>query len=146
MQTAIVSIVCVCVSVLLIVVFYASFFYGIRHLPPIAVNVTSLSAHDGWVTAYIISYILPLASMAIQDFNLILAGAIGMAVVFLAPFVNTGIPNPLLMIFRYHFYQIDTANGVSGYVLISRRKLRNVKEVKSVKRAFEFVLIDEERR
>ena len=83
--------------------------------------------------------------MAIQDFNLILAGAIGLAVVFLAPFVNSGIPNPLLIIFRYHFYQIGTGNGVLGYILISRRKLRNVKEIKSVKRAFEFVLIDEER-
>ena len=51
-------------------------------------------------------------------------------------------PSPILSVMGYHFYQVNAANGISGYVLISKRKIRNAKDVKAVKRIFEFLLLD----
>jgi hypothetical protein len=44
----------------------------------------------------------------------------------------------------YHFYQATAENGISNYVVISKRKIRHKKELKKVKRVFEFLLIDVE--
>ena len=97
-----------------------------------------------WIVAYISSYILPFASMALDDYNFLLFFAIAAAIVILAPFANSAVPNPLLALGRYHFYQITAENGVSGYVLISKRKIRSAKDVKRVNRVFEFLLEDVE--
>lgn len=102
-------------------------------------------ACDNRVVAYIISYMLPLASILIKDFNLYISLVIVGAIVLIAPFVNTAVPNPLLMLQGYHFYEVETENGAT-YVLISKRKLRSNGDVKRVKRVFEFLLLDEEHR
>lgn len=143
MQTKIIPIVCCVAFVVLVLGFWASFCFAKRSLPPISIHVNNLSPHDGWIVAYIISYLIPFASVALEDFNLYLSGAIALAVVLLAPFVNSAIPHPLLFLKGYHFYEVGTEHGVSGYVLISKRKIRNPHDVKYVKRIFEFLLLDE---
>lgn len=110
----------------------------------IIITVTDVSPNDAWIVAYIISYILPFASMALDDYNLLLLFSTSVAIVLVAPFVNSAVPNPLLALSRYHFYQITAENGVSGYVLISKRKIRSAKDVKRVNRVFEFLLEDVE--
>ena len=76
--------------------------------------------------------------------SLLLFVAIPAAVILVAPFVNSAVPNPFLFLRGYHFYQIGIQNGVSGYVLISKRKIRNAKEIKRVNWVFEFLLKDVE--
>lgn len=142
-HTRTVPIVCCVVFGILVIAFSVSFCFGKRNLPPISIKVNDLSPHDSWIVAYVISYILPFASMALKDFNLYLSGAIALAVVLLAPFVNSAIPHPLLFLRGYHFYEVGTEHGVSGYVLISKRKIRHPHNVKYVKRVFEFLLLDE---
>ena len=139
-----VPIVCSCISIALIVLMLVAFAYGKRNLPPITITVTDVAPHDAWIVAYIVSYLLPFASMAMEDYNLLLLFSISAAIVLLAPFINSAIPNPILALFRYHFYQISAENGVSGYILISRRKIRNARAVKRVNRVFEFLLEDVE--
>ena len=140
----IVSAVCVGLATLLMVLMLVAFSYGKRNLPPIIITVTDVSPNDAWIVAYIISYILPFASMALDDYNLLLLFSTSVAIVLVAPFVNSAVPNPLLALSRYHFYQITSENGVSGYVLISKRKIRSAKDVKRVNRVFEFLLEDVE--
>lgn len=94
--------------------------------------------------AYIVSYMIPFASMAIKDFDIVICGIIAAILIAIVPFVNSAIPNPLLMCRKYHFYQISSENGVSGYLFISKRKLRKAKDIKTIKRVFEFLLIDTE--
>lgn len=108
------------------------------------IRVTDVSPKDGWMVAYIISYMLPFASMAIDDFDAIVCGIIAAALIVIIPFVNSATPNPLLFLRRYHFYEISAENGVSGYLLICKRNLRNAKHITTVKRVFEFLLIDSE--
>lgn len=52
----------------------------------------------------------------------------------------------LMSILRgYHFYSVSAENGISNYILISKRSLRNSKHLKSVQRIFEYLLLDTER-
>ena len=143
-KTWTVSIICICVTILLMMLMLVAFAYGKRNLPPIMINVTDVSPHDARIVAYIISYLIPFASMAWEDYNLLLLFAISAVIVLVAPFVNSAVPNPFLALGGYHFYEITAENGVSGYVLISKRKIRNAKEVKRVNRIFEFLLKDVE--
>ena len=143
-KTLAVSITCVCTAVLLIALMVIAFAYGKRSLPPILINVEDVSPHDIWIAAYIISYLLPFASMALDDFNLPLLFVVYFALVLVVSFVNSPIPNLILIFGGYHFYKITSENGVSGYVLISKRKIRNAKDLKSVYRVFEFLLEDVE--
>ena len=126
----------------LIVMFICSFKYGKRNLAPLQIITNDLSPCDGWLIAYVISYMLPFANIVIDDFNLWVCGIIALIMTVSIPFVNTAMPNPLLFIKGYHFYQISTENGVSGYILISKRKLRRKQDVKNIKRIFEFLLLD----
>ena len=61
-------------------------------------------------------------------------------------FINSAIPNPLLFIKKYHFYQVSGEHGISGYILISRKKYRSKQELKTVNRMFDFLLLDAERK
>lgn len=141
-QTLTVPATCVCLGTFLILCFALSFSYAKKHVAPIMIRVTDVSPKDGWMVAYIVSYMLPFASMAIDDFDAIVCGIIAAALIVIIPFVNSAAPNPLLFLRRYHFYEISAENGVSGYLLICKRNLRNAKHITTVKRVFEFLLID----
>lgn len=122
--------------------FVLSFSYGRKNIAPISIRVTDISPHDGWIAIYIITYLLPFASIAIEEVNIIICTLIAALLVVVAPYINTAIPNPILFLKGYHFYQISAENGLSGYVLISKRKLRKSADLKNVKRIFEFLLLD----
>ena len=83
--------------------------------------------------------------MAIDDLNLIICGIVAFLIATVAPFVNSAIPNPLLFIKKYHFYQVSGENGISKYILISKRKYRKKQDLKYVNRMFDFLLLDAER-
>lgn len=141
-RTCTVPAICIISSLLLIILMLVSFCYGKHNLPSIEITVTDVSPHDGYIVAYIISYILPFVTMVIEDCNLFLLCTVSLVVVLIAPLINSSMPSPILFMCKYHFYQVNAANGVSGYILISRRKIRKAKDVKSVKRIFEFLLLD----
>lgn len=143
-ETALVPIICVCVALVIIAMFCASFKYFKKNLPPIQTHFQELASHDTWIIGYVISYFLPFASMAIEEFNLTLSIAIAVCIVLLAPFINTAMPNPLLYVCGYHSYELKSSYG-TAYVLISKRKIRNAKDVKTVKRIFEFLLLEEDK-
>lgn len=144
--TPTVPIVCICIGTVLVICFKLSFSYGKKHIAPIAIRANDISPNDGWVVAYVVSYLLPFASIAVKDFDIAICGLIAAILIIIAPYINTAIPNPLLFCMRYHFYQVIAENGISGYVLISKRKLRKAKDLKTVRRVFEFLLLDSERR
>jgi hypothetical protein len=130
-------------GLLLIGLFYISFVYAKRHIAPLSVIVEEISPADGWIWEFIASCLLPFASLVIADFNLTIILIVALVAVLVLPYVRSASPHPLLFVAGYHFYSIGIANGVNGYLLISRRKLRNKKQVQSVKRLFEYLLLDE---
>ena len=117
-------------------------------IPCIAIKIrtSDIAPYDSWVIMYIITYMFPFASLAIKDFNLIICVVIGGVLIMAVPCVNTAIPNPILFLRGYHFYQVSGEHGISGCVLISRRRIRKAKDLKTVNRIFDFLFLDAERR
>ena len=144
--TIVVPIISAIVGITLIVLFVWSFSYGKRHLAPIQIRTSEVKAYDSWIVAYIISYLLPFANIVISDFNLIICTSLGFLIAIVLSFMNSAIPNPLLSLRKYHFYQVSTDNALSEYVFITKRRLRGTKQVKNVKRMADFLLLDTEGR
>ena len=64
-----IPITCVVIAIVLILGMLRSFSYGKKHLAPIQIRTSDISPSDGWIVVYIITYILPFASMIIDDLN-----------------------------------------------------------------------------
>lgn len=141
-----VPIICTLIGSIVILFFCKSFNYGLKNLAPIPIRTSDISPNDGWIVIYIFTYLFPFTSIVLDDFNLNICAIIAFLMASVAPYVNSAIPNPILFFKRYHFYNVSAENGISGYVLISKRKYRNKQELKLVNRVFDFLLIDEERK
>lgn len=145
-KTWTIPLICGSVCILLIIAFAISFSYGAKHLAPISIRTSDVTPNDSWLVVYVLTYLLPFASMVIDDFDLIVLGIIAAIIALLAPLVNSAIPNPFLFLKCYHFYQVNGENGISGYVLISKRILRKKQDLRLVNQMFDFLLLDAEGR
>lgn len=130
------------VSVIGVVLFILSFRYGNKNIAPMTIRVTDVSTSDLWILGYVFSYLLPLGNIVIDEWNLYILVGISLIISVVIPFINCAIPHPLLLFGRYHFYNLTTENGISSYILISKKKIRNKKEIKMVGRIFELLLIE----
>jgi hypothetical protein len=62
-------------SVIGVLLFIVSFRYGYKNIAPMTIRVTDVSTGDLWILGYAFSYLLPLANMVIDEWDLfILAG------------------------------------------------------------------------
>lgn len=141
-KTCTVPIICIAIAIILIICLLQSFSYGRKHFAPITIRTSEISPNDGWIVVYIISYILPFTSLVIDEVNVLIFGLVGLVIALGSAFSNSPIPNPILFCLKYHFYSVSAENGVAGYILISRRKLRKKQDLKKVNRVFEFLLLD----
>jgi len=140
-KTYFVPILCGGIAALLVGTMLVSFLYAKKHLAPIKIQVANISPYDGWIPMCTICYILPF--FAIMKENGIVGPLIlGVIFVFMALYVNTPAPNIILACMKYHFYSANTENGITGYLVISKRKLRKKQDLALVKRIFEFLLLD----
>lgn len=141
-KTILLPVICLGISLIIIGIFFDSFIYGKRNLSPISVNIINIKPNDHWVFGYVITYLFPLASTVLTDFDYRISIIIVAILIVVIPLVNSISPNPLLFIVGYHFYLIETENGVT-YLLMSKRKLCNKNQVKLVNRLFDYLLIDD---
>lgn len=125
-----------------VVLFILSFRYGCKNVAPMTIRVTDVSTSDLWILGYVFSYLLPLGNIVIDEWNLFILIGLSLIIGVVIPFINGAIPHPLLFFSGYHFYSITTENGISSYILISKKKIRNKKEIKIVGRIFEFLLLE----
>jgi len=132
------------IAVISVVIFNISFNYGKKHLQTIQITGTNISCGDGWIVAYVVSYLLPFASFQFGTYiKPVLAFILPLLLIILT-FTDYAIPHPWLYMRKYHFYSLDVEGAASGYHLISRKKLRRASDVKSVSQIFEFLLLREE--
>ena len=144
-HTLIVPAVCMGIGIVLILCLAVSLSYAKKHLAPIIINVTNISPHDVWVVVYFVFYMIPCASIVIEDFNIVIYGIFVAIFVVIVSFTNLAIPNPVLMWRGYHFYKISAGNGISGYLFVTNRQIRKAKDITTIKRFSDFLLIDTER-
>ena len=143
-KTWTVPVFCIAIACILIVYLLWLLSYGRKHFAPMTIRASEIAPNDGSIMVYIISYVLPFASLVVDDVNVLVFGLVGLVIALGAAFANTPIPNPILFCRKYHFYSVSAENGVTGYILISRRKLRKKQDLKNVNRVFEFLLLDTE--
>jgi hypothetical protein len=106
-------------------------------------EVGKLKTADREIVAFLLTYVLPLALVNLHDFSVDWR-AIGFLVAIFAVVVwgtHAYDFNPLLGLIGYHFFEVESTDGVT-YVLITRRVLNSVREVTKVVRLTEYVLFD----
>lgn len=140
-KSIIVPIICISVFVIIDVLFFVFFRYAKKSLASININVIEVASADLWIGGYFVSYIIPLGSVMVDEWNVIVCGIVGCLLLLAVTVVNDSTPNPLLFFVKYHFYKVKTENGLE-YTLLSRRKIRNKESIKVVGRWFEYLLIE----
>lgn len=144
LSTIVIPIILISISIILTVLLYLSFDYALKNIENTPFRATEVQPKDGWIIAYLATYLIPLVTIALDELNLLVMGALAVVLIVILSFINTAIPHPLLFFRGYHFYAVNSENGVSEYVLITKKKaLRNTKHIKLVKRLFEYLLIEE---
>ena len=133
-----------CFACCIIGLFFVSFLYAKKRVEIIKINVIDIEPNDDWGSMYIVSNLFPLVSLVIKDINLWMTLGLSVLYVVYSFFANLNRPNVLLLLSKYHFYKISTENGITGYIFISKRDLRNINDIKICKRIFEFLILDVE--
>jgi hypothetical protein len=102
---------------------------------------TSLEAADHENTAFLILYVMPLFT---SKFNM-LDWQLWIPTLIIFGFITaTGYNyhfNPLLSLFRWHFYKVTSAEGVA-YVLITKKHLRTAAKKLKVGQLTEYIILD----
>ena len=107
-------------------------------------TATTIEAADKENISFLLLYLLPLFT---EEFSTLNWNVWIPVVLIFALVVATGYSyhfNPLLSLFRWHFYKAGTKEGVT-YVLITKKQLRNATETIKVGQLTEYIVIDLER-
>lgn len=129
------------VSTILVIVFIAFFNRAKANLSIIIVKVTDYRSAEGWLVAYVVTYLLPLVSIVFGDVAWGVLATVLMILLVVLTFSDHVTPHPLLFFLGYHFYELDVDGAASGYIVISQKRIRNVADFNKVSRVFEFLLI-----
>lgn len=128
-------------AVALIVVMVLLLRYCRTNLQRSKFKVTSIEAADREYITFILLYLSPLFTAEFGDLNWnILVPSL---IVFILV-ISTGYGyhfNPLLGLLGWHFYKVNTDEGVS-YVLITKKELRSARECLTVGQLTEYIVID----
>lgn len=128
-------------SVILVIAFVLFFNRAKADLSLINITGTDYRSADGWLVAYVGTYLLPLTSIGWGDIAWVVLASVLIILMLVLTFSDHVTPHPLLFCMGYHFYEVDVEGAASGYTVISKRQIRNVADFKKVSRVFEFLLI-----
>lgn len=108
------------------------------------IQAKKIESNDFMLLAFVGSYMLPLilksAEISINSIMVIL-----FIIGFILWLISSLPAHPLLRVLKFRFYKIESSSGVV-YMLISKREIRDPKEVKSVKKLSETMLMESENR
>ena len=111
-----------------------------NRLEVLNISIKKAKSTDKEVIGFFVAYVLPLI---FKDVNFDL-GAIALFVILLG-FVIWGTHafqvNPLLGIFGYHFYEIDTESGVT-FFLVTKKKIVNIRSISKVVQLSEYMVME----
>lgn len=84
--------------------------------------ITSIQRKDSEVMSYIVSYIFPYLSVNFSNFAEVMA-FIPLYLVIGIVFVSSGLihVNPMLNIFGYHIFEVETAGGLKTNIITNKR-------------------------
>ncbi len=115
--------------------------YSQKNLERIDFTITKAEIADRENIGFLLLYLLPLFTSSFSSLNW---GVWGPATVVLAAVIGTGYSyhfNPLLGVMRWHFYKVETQEGIS-YVLITKKQLRSAMTAKGIGQLTEYIVLD----
>lgn len=112
-----------------------------RELEVIPVSISEIKTADNESLAFILVYLLPLASQVTDKINIAVLIFIGVLFFFTVSTSNAYHFNPLLSFLGYHFYEVKLENGVT-YILISKNNISDCKKIKNVSQLTEYMIIE----
>lgn len=114
-----------------------------KKLETVTIGVNSVKSKGNFPIIAIISYVLPFSNLVFGDYNIWFSlSIIAVAMIFLA-LSNTVWLNPILMLWRYHFYEISNTNGSEELPMISKRKsIQDAKSIKKVITLWDYFMIE----
>lgn len=125
------------------VIFYSSFFIHIceKRLSIVKFEFKEIKPNDGNIIGFILSNILPFASIIIEQHTATICLLVSILFALIMTSSNNNlIPNLILLINGYHYYEVSAENGISNYTLISKKEVRNNKKLLRVIRINEYFL------
>ena len=137
----IIPFVLILITAILVLAFGISFGYAKSNIQTVAVKVDGISSMDGRIVIYVISYLLPLITIKIEDIMISILIIVAIVGILCAIGADSIAPNPLLFVLGYHFYRINIAGALSDYCLISKKRLKKEKDVNEVAQIFESLMI-----
>ena len=130
--------------VIILVVLCVKMLKHVRHnLEEIDLKVTSAEVADQESIGFLLVYLIPLLRPQFEFAEVNLWMCFIFLLVF-ALFLSVSYSyhfNPLLGFMKWHFYRVKTQEGIS-YVLITKKRLRNVMEPIKIGQLTEYILIE----
>lgn len=111
------------------------------HGESFSIQVKKIESSDFMLFVFVVSYLMPLILKA-SDVS-VNAIAVILAVVGGLLWLISSLPaHPLLRVMRFRFYKLEASNGMV-YTLISKRDIRDPREVKAVKMLSKHMLMED---
>ncbi|MFM0360443.1 hypothetical protein [Paraburkholderia sediminicola] len=112
-----------------------------QRLERLPVTIKKAKSADKEVIGFFVAYALPLVFRGQSSADLgawIVAGSMLLFVLWSTHSLQV---NPVLGMFGYHFYEVETADGIT-YLLITRRKINNVMSIGQVVQLSEYGILE----
>lgn len=135
----------ICLFILMCVACFGIVAYGGRKYTPRPCHTESIESSDHEVYSLFVIYIMPLIFKDIGDYNWTIWIIVSSAYCLIAAMSYGYFYNPILIISGYHFYKIKEMGGLS-HVLITRRRIYDIKPGLSVVRLTDYLLLETTRR
>lgn len=125
--------------------FYSAFFINKckKRMEIVRISVAEIAEYDTWGIAVVLSYVAPIAGIAVKDYSLWITIVVLLLLLSITAISNVVIPSPLLFIKGYHFYKFKNTDGGGEYTFISKKtSINSGKSVKEAICAFEYMFIE----
>lgn len=128
-------------SLLLVVICLLVLTHARRNLPASDFKAESIEAADHENTAFLLLYVMPLFTQKLDTLEWqFWVPTLAIFALITATGYNYHF-NPLLGLLRWHFYKVQSPEGVS-YILITKKQLRNAANTIRVGQLTEYMLLD----
>lgn len=110
-------------------------------LETLPITIKKAKSADKDVIGFFVAYVLPLffaKSLNLEPTAIFIFIALLAFVIWGTHSIQV---NPLLGIFGYHFYEVDSESGIS-FLLVTKRKIVNVKSITNVVQLTEYLTLD----
>lgn len=135
--------------IFLIIVSYEIIKFSEKNLEVMPIEIRSIAPADKEVAAFLIAYILPFLNII----NINTWTEVFIVAILYVAVLTTGNYhfNPVLSLFGYHYYEITIELNENGrlhsytYVLMTRKVIKDCREIKSVIQVSDYMLMEVER-